>query len=160
MKRFLSLFLLFAVTLGTLLLQACNKNNNAGPGTQPNQGQIPGTWATRVFINSTNGHADTLLLTVRPDTLQFTSGGKLNAAYYVQTFDTTTDQVVWLRTVDSASYTFLDDSTIHVTGHTSLYMANNSGDIFKIRYLDMQQLQLYAPDQGGSGGYMYVYSRF
>jgi hypothetical protein len=160
MKRFLSLSLLLAITLGTLLLPACNKNNNAGPGSQPNQGQIPGNWATRVFINSTNGHADTLLLTVRPDTLQFTSGGKLNAAYYVQTFDTTTDQVVWLRTVDSASYTFLDDSTIHVTGHTSLYMANNSGDIFKIRYLDMLQLQLYAPDQGGSGGYMYIYSRF
>jgi hypothetical protein len=160
MKRFLSFSLLLVMTLGTMLLPACNKNNNAGPGPQANQGQIPGNWATRVFINTSNGHNDTLLFTVRPDTLQFTSNGRLNAAYYVQSFDTVTDQVEWLRTVDSASYTFLDDTTIHVTGHTSLYMANNSGDIFKIRYLDVQQLQLYAPDQGGSGGYMYIYSRF
>ena len=152
-------FLLLASLCGAFM-SACNKSNNAAPGPQDNRTGLPGNWAAAVLVNSTNGHSDTTYFSTRADSLQFTTAGKLNAAYYVQSFDTTTDQVVWLRTIDSAGYTFVDDTTIHVTGHTSLYIPNNSGDLFRIRYLDGAQLELYAPDQSGVGGLLYVYTRF
>src|ERR1700749_1810369 len=76
-------------------ITSCNKSNDGSSSTQVNKGDLPGNLATRVLINTTNGHTDTIVFALRPDTLQFTSDGKLNAAYYVQSFDTTTDQVVW-----------------------------------------------------------------
>lgn len=154
---------LFVLLLGAICLSffpACNKNNSGSSVTPVGPVTLAGGWAEKAFMNTTNGHKDTAIATGLIDTLQFTSAGQLYGAYYVQGFDTLTSHVVYVRTVDSASYTFVNDSTIHITGKTSLYLANNSADVFVIHYLDAQQLQLYAPDQGGSGGYLYVYSKF
>jgi hypothetical protein len=160
MKTRISFFALLLGVLSISFFPACNKSNSGNSVTTVGPVTLAGNWAAKVFINTTNGHRDTAIATGLIDTLQFTSTGQLNAAYYVQTFDTLTSHVVYVRTVDSASYSFVNDSTIHITGKTNLYLANNSADVFVIHYLDAQQLQLYAPDQGGSGGYLYVYSKF
>jgi hypothetical protein len=162
MKANVNLFRLIIPILSISCFFACNKSSSGtgGSGTMINMGDLAGNWAAKVFINTTNGHTDTALATGLIDTLQFTSTGKLNAAYYTQFFDTLTSHLSYVRTVDSASYTFVNDTTIHIAGHTSLYLANNSSDVFVIHYLDALQLQLYAPDNGGSGGYLYIYTRF
>jgi hypothetical protein len=160
MKTRINVFLLLLGATSMFCLLSCNKSSGNSSVSTVGPTTLAGNWAAQVFINSTNGHADTAFLSGTTDTLQFNSTGGLNAFYYVQGFDTATSHVIYTRTVDTASYVFVNDSTIHISGKTSLYLANNSSDKFIIQYLDGQHLQMYAPDQGGSGGYLYVYSKF
>jgi hypothetical protein len=162
MKTHVTSSLIFLAIIGTAALPSCNKSSGStgGSGGMISKGDLAGNWATRVFVNSTGGQADTTIFTALADTLQFTSDGKLNAAYYVQGFDTVTSHVILIRKVDSATFTFLNDTTIHIAGQTNLYITNNSSDVFIIHFLNAQQLQLFSADPGGSGGYLYIYSRF
>jgi hypothetical protein len=160
MKTLINVYLLLLAATSTFCFLSCSKSSSNSSVSTVSPATLAGNWAAELFINSTNGHADTAFLSGTTDTLVFNSTGGLNAFYYVQGFDTATSHVIYTRIVDTASYVFVNDSTIHVSGKTSLYLANNSSDIFIIQYLDSKHLQMYAPDQGGSGGYLYVYSKF
>ncbi len=95
-----------------------------------------------------------------PDSLQFTASGGLNATYYTKSFNTTTDQEEWVKSVNAGTYTFVNDTTLTVSGATQYFLTFGS-DTFYIRNLDANQLKLYSPNTSGTGGgYYYIYSKY
>jgi hypothetical protein len=137
-------------------LPACKKSS---PSSN-DKANIVGNWADSIFVDATApGPPNIHLLTVHPDTLQFTSAGGLNATYYTQSFDTTINQEVWNKSTNSGTYSFLSDTSISVNADTRNFLSFGSGT-FYIRSLDTHQMTLYSPNPGGTGGYYYIYSKF
>jgi hypothetical protein len=162
MKLRFVLSLSIATLTLTIFCLSCKKSNNAGNSQAANYpNTIKGNWADSLFIDATTpGNYDSLDVYLNyPDSIQFLTNNSLVGTYYTKGFNQTTLQEQWYPNVDSATYQFLNDTTF-VTTNLSYQILSFGSDTFHIRSLTATQLKLYSPNNGGTGGYYYIYTKY
>jgi hypothetical protein len=141
---------------GMIFIASCGKSGS--PANTVNKADLTGTWANTYFIVAKTSPFVTIPITNNADTFQFDGSGKLYATYYSKIYSPAVDSAVWTKQADTATYTFVNDTTLYINGRTFAYFAYASSDTFRIRTLNAHELNLYSPDPAG-GGYSYFFSK-